>query len=147
MYTVKVRKGGYASAEQEVFVNGKDGAVTVELRPMVKVIFSANGGKFADGKPTQEVEVAKGDRVSPLSKNPERLGFKFTVWFLDGKEYDFTEKVNQPFLKCYLSLFLPPLRTPTHSKNWVFHHLRWMIHSRTKNGQGYHDAPAQFATT
>ena len=96
IYTVKVSKEGYAPAEKEFFVDGKDEAVAVELRPMLKVIFNANGGKFADGKPTQEVEVAKGDRVSPLSKNPERLGFKFTAWFLDGREYDFAEKVNQP---------------------------------------------------
>ena len=96
VYTVNVRKNGYAPAKQEFFVDGKDGAVTVELRPKVKVIFNANGGKFADGKPTREVAVAKGDRVSPLSENPERLGFKFTAWFLDGKEYNFSEEVQQP---------------------------------------------------
>lgn len=96
VYTVKVRKEGYAPVEQEFFVDGKDEAVAVELRPMLKVIFNANGGKFADGKPTREVEVAKGNRVSPLSKNPEKLGFKFTAWFLDGQEYNFAEKVQRP---------------------------------------------------
>lgn len=96
VYTVKVSKEGYASVEQEVFVDGKDAAVTVELRPKVKVIFNANGGKFADGKLIQEVAVAKGDRVSPLSENPEKLGFKFTAWFLDGQEYNFAEEVQRP---------------------------------------------------
>ena len=60
-----------------------------------KVTFDAKGGKFSDGMEKREVPVAKDGKVTKPA-DPEKPGFDFVEWKLDGEPYDF---INTPVTK------------------------------------------------
>ena len=55
-------------------------------RPTYKVTFDSNGGTAVVSQ-----EIKKGEVVSQ-PKNPEREGFTFIGWVVDGSRYDFSTK-------------------------------------------------------
>ncbi len=65
--------------------------------PSVKehtVTFMALGGAFADGKDVQSFTVKDGEAVSePMA--PEKEGFTFQGWTLNGETYDFSKAVTK----------------------------------------------------
>ena len=58
------------------------------------VTFDANEGKFSDGETKREVKVADGEKVTKPA-DPEKPGFDFVEWQLDGNGYDFSKQVTE----------------------------------------------------
>ncbi|MBB1536804.1 MAG: InlB B-repeat-containing protein [Bacteroidia bacterium] len=66
----------------------KDPSMTTHV-----VTYMANGGKFADGSERMGVEVENG-KLANRPTDPEKVGYAFTGWNLNGAEYDFTKPVT-----------------------------------------------------
>ena len=93
-YTVKVTKDGYLAAEDTVLVKDNTPKTkNVTLRKELKVTFNADGGTLSNGQEEMVVPVAEETKVDEPSY-PERPGFTFVEWQLDGTKYNFSQPVN-----------------------------------------------------
>ena len=71
---------------------GNPGTGNLPEQVTYEVVFNANGGTFSDESSSKTVVVEEGEKIIPPS-NPNREGYNFVGWALDGGTlfFDFTE--------------------------------------------------------
>ena len=74
----------------------KDITLKAQWEPKLEcmVTFDANGGTMDNGESTKTEKVTKGKTVTKPN-DPEKAGYKFKEWFLDGGSYDFDKGVDK----------------------------------------------------
>jgi uncharacterized repeat protein (TIGR02543 family) len=78
------------SGNHSVVVHFKD----AQISNTVFVKFETDGGVMEGFNLFQTVE--KGGKITEPSLEPEKPGYKFLHWSLNGQEFDFTQEINEP---------------------------------------------------
>jgi uncharacterized repeat protein (TIGR02543 family) len=83
-----------ATSSKDPSKSGQKVVKVLGLNEVWTVTFDAKQGKFAGGSSTKKTYVERDGKVARPSPDPERYGYSFGAWLLDGDEWDFDDPVT-----------------------------------------------------